>query len=173
MKNWFSYFKSSRYVTKTGILVALLFVVGLTTAFFKFGDSAFQFADGFYFALICLIPGPMMMVVGLVYPLLFDLLNGGFIFIPISLLVHFLMFIFIKLLQKPLTSYGSMMIGGLMLFFYVLYIYLINLNLGFDVARSIALKELIVDAIQYSISLLIGFILYFSLSKPKIKKIFN
>ncbi|ATZ16397.1 putative energy coupling factor transporter S component [Entomoplasma freundtii] len=173
MMRSFSYFRNTRYLVTTAVLLAVLFIMALPTIFIKIGDSSFQIADGLYMALICVIPGPMMLIDGILWPTFFDLASGGMAYIPMSILVRVLMFAVIKLFKKPLTVYGALAFAGLMLFFYLPYNYGINLSLGKEQATAYMLKEFIVDVIQYGISLMVSVLLVTLFRRPKMRVLFD
>ncbi|ATZ18800.1 hypothetical protein ESOMN_v1c04180 [Williamsoniiplasma somnilux] len=164
-------FKSIRYIVEASMILAILVILSLTTLFFKINDTTFQITDGLYLVLCALVPGPMMLVVGISYSTIIDLISGGFIFIPITITIHILMFCVVKILKKPISPYLSFIVAALLIFIYVFYVYLLNLNLGHLQAQNVAIKELITDSIQFGISIIISFVLYFFLSKKNIKTI--
>lgn len=169
----FNYFKNTRYITTTAVLLAVLVILALPTIFIRVGDSSFQIADGLYLALICVVPGPMMLINGILWPFFFDLAAGGLIYAPMSILIRILMFFAVKLLKRPFTNYGAIAVAGLFLFLYLPYNYAINLSISKDLAQSYVLREFIVDIIQYWLSLAIGAMLVIVFNRPKIKIIFN
>ncbi|WP_303662518.1 hypothetical protein [Williamsoniiplasma luminosum] len=167
---WLSYFKKIKYIAQTAVITALLVALGLTTTWFHFQINGiiFQIADGLFLGLICIIPGPMMLVAGIIYPMLLDLISGGFLFIPVSILVHVLIFVACKLLGKVITGYGAIPVSALLIFIYVLYAYLLGLNTG--TGDSAAMTELVVDAVQYGFSVLIGLVIFFALNRKSFKR---
>ncbi|WP_051350890.1 hypothetical protein [[Acholeplasma] multilocale] len=152
-------FKNTKYITITSMMIAILLVISLTTLFIKVGDSTIQFTTGFYLALCALMPGPSMLIVGIVYGALMDTINGGFIYIPATIMINVLMFLIVKFGKRALKPYGSFAIGALVLMIYVLYNYLINMaNSEVD---SIVIKEFIIDSIQYVTAVGISCLIYY------------
>ncbi|PPE05211.1 hypothetical protein [Williamsoniiplasma lucivorax] len=166
---WFSHFKQIKYIVQTGMTAALLVAIGMTTAFIKISDNVvFQAADGVYLALIPLIPGPMMLVAGLIYPTIIDLAAASFITIPAGIIVHILMFVVCKTLAKLITGYGAIPIACSLVLIYVLNAYLINLSTG--TAHSAAITELTIDGIQYGVSTVFGVALFWAMNRKAFKK---
>ncbi|WP_434333516.1 hypothetical protein V2P58_03990 [Mycoplasma capricolum subsp. capricolum] len=162
--NWISYFKSIKYIVLTAILSSLLTVIALTTSMIQIaGTGLFQVADGLFLSLTFFIPGPMMFVVGCVYAMIFDLVSGAAFYIPISIIIHILMFATIKLLMYKLPFYLNIMIAELFIFLYVLYAYVINYysnSSDTSQANVKALISLITDFIQYLVSVISAMVLY-------------
>ncbi|CBW53782.1 ECF transporter S component family protein [Mycoplasma mycoides] len=162
--NWISYFKSIKYIVLTAILSSLLTVIALTTSMIQIaGTGLFQVADGLFLSLTFFIPGPMMLVVGCVYAMIFDLVSGTAFYVPISIIIHILMFATIKLLMYKLPFYLNIMIAELFIFLYVLYAYVINYysnSSDTSQANVKALISLITDFIQYLVSVISAIVLY-------------
>ncbi|QVK02855.1 ECF transporter S component family protein [Mycoplasma mycoides] len=162
--NWISYFKSIKYIVLTAILSSLLTVMALTTSMIQIaGTGLFQVADGLFLSLTFFIPGPMMLVVGCVYAMIFDLVSGAAFYVPISIIIHILMFVTIKLLMYKLPFYLNIMIAELFIFLYVLYAYVINYysnSSDTSQANVKALISLITDFIQYLVSVISAIVLY-------------
>ncbi|QVK05265.1 ECF transporter S component family protein [Mycoplasma mycoides] len=162
--NWISYFKSIKYIVLTAILSSLLTVIALTTSMIQIaGTGLFQVADGLFLSLTFFIPGPMMLVVGCVYAMIFDLVSGAAFYVPISIIIHILMFVTIKLLMYKLPFYLNIMIAELFIFLYVLYAYVINYysnSSDTSQANVKALISLITDFIQYLVSVISAIVLY-------------
>ncbi|ADK69478.1 hypothetical protein V2P57_00305 [Mycoplasma mycoides subsp. mycoides] len=162
--NWISYFKSIKYIILTAILSSLLTVIALTTSMIQIaGTGLFQVADGLFLSLTFFIPGPMMLVVGCVYAMIFDLVSGAAFYVPISIIIHILMFVSIKLLMYKLPFYLNIMISEFFIFLYVLYAYVINYysnSSDTSQANVKALISLITDFIQYLVSVISAIVLY-------------
>ncbi|WP_434325737.1 hypothetical protein [Mycoplasma leachii] len=162
--NWISYFKSIKYIVLTAVLSSLLTVIALTTSMIQIaGTGLFQVADGLFLSLTFFIPGPMMLVVGCVYAMIFDLVSGAAFYVPISIIIHILMFVSIKLLIYKLPFYLNIMIAELFIFLYVLYVYVINYysnSSDTSQANVKALISLITDFIQYLVSVISAIVLY-------------
>ncbi|QVK06058.1 ECF transporter S component family protein [Mycoplasma mycoides] len=162
--NWISYFKSIKYIVLTAILSSLLTVIALTTSMIQIaGTGLFQVADGLFLSLTFFIAGPMMLVVGCVYAMIFDLVSGAAFYVPISIIIHILMFVTIKLLMYKLPFYLNIMIAELFIFLYVLYAYVINYysnSSDTSQANVKALISLITDFIQYLVSVISAIVLY-------------
>lgn len=161
------HYLTSYYLVVTGCLSALMVVMAVATSFIKLGSTTFQIADGLYLTLISTIPGPMMLIVGIIYPLVFDLVSGGAIFIPFSIFIHALMFILVKLLQEKVSFFLVFIVAPLLIFTYVPFNYLINLSSGVKIAQAMAVKELIVDIIQFILTAVIAIALGFIFRKTK------
>nr|VZR96909.1 hypothetical protein MF5293_00056 [Mycoplasma feriruminatoris] len=162
--NWISYFKSIKYIVLTAILSSLLTVIALTTSMIQIaGTALFQVADGLFLSLTFFIPGPMMLVAGCVYAMIFDLVSGAAFYVPISIIIHILMFVCVKLLIYRLPFYLNIMISELFIFLYVLYAYVINYySNSSDVSQANikAVISLVTDFIQYLVSVISAIFLY-------------
>ncbi|CEA11322.1 membrane protein [Mycoplasma capricolum] len=175
--NWISYFKSIKYIVLTAILSSLLTVIALTTSMIQIAETGlFQVADGLFLSLTFFIPGPMMFVVGCVYASIFDLVSGAAFYIPVSILIHILMFITIKLLVNKLPFYLNIMIAELFIFLYVLYAYIINYySNANDISQANikALVSFITDFIQYLVSVISAIFLYNVFDTKTFLNLFN
>ncbi|AEM68431.1 membrane protein [Mycoplasma putrefaciens] len=172
--NWFSLLKDLKYIITTAIITALLVTIAITTSMIEIGIAKFQIADGLFLSLTFFINGPMMAISGILYSTIFDLVSGGAIFIPASIVIHLLMFIVIKLLNKKINFILTILTAELMIFLYVLYGFLLTWgSQDLLTAKSEATKELIVDLIQYSISVASAIVLYISFSNKNVVKIFD
>ncbi|AQU77768.1 hypothetical protein BVA24_04410 [Mycoplasma capricolum subsp. capripneumoniae] len=175
--NWISYFKSIKYIVLTAILSSLLTVIALTTSMIQIaGTGLFQVADGLFLSLTFFIPGPMMFVVWCVYASIFDLVSGAAFYIPVSILIHILMFITIKLLVNKLPFYLNIMIAELFIFLYVLYAYIINYySNANDISQANikALVSFITDFIQYLVSVISAIFLYNVFDTKTFLNLFN
>ncbi|WP_027048022.1 hypothetical protein [Mesoplasma syrphidae] len=160
-----SWFRNTRYLVLTGIYIAVLMCVSFLTIFFKASDGFFQLTSGFYLALCALMPGPSLLIVGIIYGTMLDAIAGGLIFIPMTILINMLMFIIIKGLSKYLTVYGTIIFAAALVFIYIPYT-----GLVYGFSDSVIIKALITDSIQFAVTILVGFIIYKGLSAPNIRK---
>lgn len=164
-------FKSIKYLTTTGIITALLFVIGYTSGlFFSWsinsifgGTTTLQLFDALFIPFCAIFKGPMMLFAGPIAGALFDLASGvKIVTIPITILIRILMFIVIKLLinNKWWSSLYSFFIAAIILMFgYPLYYVIIYHD------KAIVINELITDAIQASFAYIVAISFYFYLYK--------
>lgn len=167
-------FKSIKYLTATGLITALLFVVGYSSAlFFSWainsifgGTTTLQLFDALFIPFCGIFKGPMMLFAGSIAGGLFDLASGvKVVTIPVTILIRILMFISIKLLisRKWWSSFYSFFVAAIILMFgYPLY-YVIIYN-----DQAIVINELITDAIQAIFAYIVAIILYYYLYKLQI-----
>ncbi|WHQ37546.1 hypothetical protein [Spiroplasma sp. SV19] len=143
--------KSLKYLVTTALITALLVTVAYVSQFIRIGNGKgiLQLADGLFLALITLIKGPMLLISGVLYVTIVDVITGGFIFIPVSIVIRILMFVITYFLSRILTRYGAIFCSSLMLLWYVLYSYLLF-------GSAVAIVELINDAIQIAVSTILG-----------------
>nr|CAK98880.1 hypothetical transmembrane protein [Spiroplasma citri] len=145
--------KSLKYLATTGLITALLVAIAYISQFiwihFGVGKGIIQLADGLFLALITLIKGPMLLISGILYVTIIDFITGGFIFIPISILIRILMFFITYYGARILSRYGAIFVSSLMLLLYVLYSYIM-----FE--PDVAIVELSIDAIQIAVATIIG-----------------
>ncbi|MBY7703552.1 hypothetical protein JIY74_25055 [Vibrio harveyi] len=119
--SYLSMFKDLNYLTTTALTTALLIALASTTSMINLGVAKFQIADGVFLSLACVIPGPMMAVSGTLYAMIFDIISGGVMFVPASLVIHLIMFILVKLLIKRIPTFLVIVIAELPMFLYILY----------------------------------------------------
>lgn len=165
----FKYFNNIKYLTTSGLISALLICLSLLTSMIDISGNKFQIADGFFIAFCFVIKGPMLLVVGIVYSFLFDLISGGLVFIPLTILIHVLIFILSKailLLEKPRINYLAIPFITGLTFLYFPFNYLI-----FN--WEVALTGLISDFFQWIISIVIAEIFLIVFKKTAIKKLFD
>lgn len=143
--------KSIKYLTTTALITALLVVLSYATQFIRINNTKgiLQLADGFFLALIILIRGPMLLICGILYSGIIDLISGAFIFIPVTIIIRILMFCLTYFLTQKLSRYVAMLLSSLMLYLYVLYTYLCF-------GMSFAILELVNDSIQLAVCYIIG-----------------
>ncbi|AJM71534.1 ECF transporter S component family protein [Mycoplasma yeatsii] len=172
--SYLSMFKDLNYLTTTALITALLIALASTTSMINLGVAKFQVADGVFLSLACFIPGPMMAVSGTLYAMIFDIISGGVMFVPASLVIHLIMFILVKLLIKKLPFFLVIPIAELPVFLYILYGFNITwFNQGLSIAKTEAIKSLITDVIQYGISVGSGIVLCIAFSSKSMSKIFE
>ncbi|WP_338970653.1 HAD-IIB family hydrolase [Spiroplasma endosymbiont of Labia minor] len=152
-------FKSLKYLLTAILIISVLIAIGYVSSFIKISiNSNFQISDGIFFSLTAFIPGPMMLIVGIIYSPLLDLLMGSIIYMPFTLLIHILMWSVIYFFKKFLTVYVAFLISSILTLLYVLIAFII-----YD--KTVAILELITDSIQLSISFVISSIIFFSLNR--------
>ncbi|WP_338972915.1 HAD-IIB family hydrolase [Spiroplasma endosymbiont of Panorpa germanica] len=147
-------------ISVSALISALLICVSMVTSLIKIGDSiVIQFSDGIFMSLVAIIPGTLMIMPALVYPLFVDLFSGLLIFIPISIVIRLLMFLIIKTSRKIFSCYLGFFLASIATLIYVPF------NLLLFHSKPLALTELVVDSIQILASITIASILYYSLGK--------
>ncbi len=165
--------KSIKYLATTGLITAVLVVIAYISQFIQFnfgvGKWVIQLADGLFLGLITLIKGPMLLISGILYVTIIDLVTGGFIFIPISILIRILMFLITYFGARILSRYCAIFVSSLMLLLYVLYSY-------FLFGPNVAIVELIADEIQIAVATIIGItlaIVFVRINEHSINKIWD
>ncbi|WP_425379583.1 hypothetical protein [Spiroplasma endosymbiont of Stenodema calcarata] len=163
--------KSLKYLVTTGLITALLVTIAYVSQFIRIGNGKgiLQLADGLFLALITLIKGPMLLISGVLYVTIIDIITGGFIFIPVSVVIRVLMFLITYFLARFLTRYGAIFCSSLMLLWYVLYSY-------FLFGTAVAITELINDAIQIAVSTILGItlsVIFVRINQHSINKIWD
>ncbi|KNG79044.1 hypothetical protein [Mycoplasma sp. HU2014] len=172
--SYLSMFKDLNYLTTTALTTALLIALASTTSMINLGVAKFQIADGVFLCLACVIPGPMMAVSGTLYAMIFDIISGGVMFVPASLVIHLIMFILVKLLIKRIPTFLVIVIAELPMFLHILYSFSITwFNQGLSIAKTEAIKSLITDAIQYAVSVGSGIVLCIAFSTKSMSKVFE
>ncbi|WP_338963689.1 MULTISPECIES: hypothetical protein [unclassified Spiroplasma] len=143
--------KSLKYLVTTALITALLVTVAYISQFIRLGNGKgiLQLADGLFLSLITLIKGPMLLISGVLYVTIIDIITDGFIFIPVSIVIRVLMFLITYFLARVISRYGAIFLSSLMLLWYVLYSYLLF-------GSAVAILELINDAIQVAVSTVVG-----------------
>ncbi|MGL5268277.1 MAG: hypothetical protein ACRC8P_00685 [Spiroplasma sp.] len=168
-------FKSVKYLSATGLITGLLFVVGyLSSLFFSWtitslfgGTTTLQLFDALFIPFCAFFKGPMMLFAGPIAGGLFDLVSGvQAITVPVTILIRVLMFFSIKLLtnSKWWSSFYSFFIAVIIFMIGYPLCYLIIYN-----DKAIVINELIVDAIQGSFAYIVAIILYYYLYKKQNK----
>lgn len=159
---------TTRNIAYTGLLTALMYVIGLITIFIgtATGSSIIQFSDVILFSLFGIIASPVLVISSIFSSMMLDATSGMFIYMPITALIKILIFatliITYKITKiKPL----AIIIGYLWVFLYVLFSYLL-----FD--ESYAIREAIIDAIQYGVTVIFAsvFVSVYDFKKMKIIK---
>ena len=120
--------KSLKYLATTGLITALLVMIAYISQFIRIdfgsGKGIIQLADGLFLALITLIKGPMLLISGILYVTIIDLVTGYFIFISVSVVIRILMFFITCFGARIFSRYGAFFISTWILLLYVLYSYL-------------------------------------------------
>lgn len=161
-------FKSIKYLTATGLLTAILFVVGyLSSLFFTWAIAAFggtttlQLFDALYLPFCAFFKGPMMLFAGAIAGALFDLVSGvKIVSIPATIVIRVLMFLIIKLLSNNKwwsSFYSFLFAAAILIFGYPLYYVMIYHD------KAIVISELIVDSVQGTFAYLVALPLYYYL----------
>ncbi|QHX35768.1 class II fructose-1 [Spiroplasma sp. TIUS-1] len=159
---------TTRNIAYTGLLTALMYVIGLITIFIgtATGSSIIQFSDVILFSLFGILANPVLIVSSIVSSILLDATSGMFIYIPITALIKILIIITLIITYK-LTKIKplSIVVAYLWVFLYVLFAYLL-----FD--ESYAIREAIIDTIQYGVTVIFAsiFISLYDFKKIKILK---
>lgn len=109
--------KSLKYLVTTALITALLVTVAYILQFIRLGNGKgiLQLADGLFLALITLIKGPMLLISGVLYVTIIDIITDGFIFIPVSIVIRVLIFLITYFLARVLSRYGAIFLSSLML----------------------------------------------------------
>ncbi|AGM26304.1 hypothetical protein SSYRP_v1c07140 [Spiroplasma syrphidicola EA-1] len=152
--------KSLKYLVTTGVITGLLITLAYVSQFIRIGpnQSILQLADGLFLGLIILIPGPMMLISGIIYVGIIDLITGLPVYIPISMAIRTLMFFITAFGYKFLTRYVVFILSSLMTYLYVIPAYFI-----FD--PTVALAEVVNDSIQIVFAIVMAIIISLSLEK--------
>lgn len=163
--------KSLKYLVTTALITALLVMVAYISQFIRIGNGKriLQLADGLFLALITLIKGPMLLISGVLYVTIIDVITDGFSFIPFSIVIRELMFLITYFLALVLSRYGAIFLSSLMILWYVLYSYLL-------IGSAVAILELINDAIQVAVSTVVGITLaavFVRVNKHSMNKIWD
>ncbi|AHF57607.1 hypothetical protein [Spiroplasma eriocheiris] len=156
--------KSIRYLTTLALVTAILIIIAFISQFIKIanGKSILQLSDGLFLGLTIFIRGPLMLIAGILYAGIIDLITGGLVFIPVSIIIRILMFVLTYFLYRIITRYVANLLSSLMLLWYVLYAYLLF-------GPSAAIIELINDAIQIGICYIFSIIISVTLERINIK----
>lgn len=161
--------KSIKYLALTGIVTALLFIIGfLSSIIFTWvniaGFSILQLFDGLLIPFTAFFPGPMMLFAGPIAAALLDLISAvKTVVIPVSIIIRIIMFFIIKLLiiKKYWWScfYAFLLaVVPLIILYPTSYIFIYN-------NKAIVINELISDSIQAVFAYVIGIIIYYFLFK--------
>ncbi|WP_338983975.1 hypothetical protein [Spiroplasma endosymbiont of Othius punctulatus] len=158
---------TTRNIAYTGLLTAVMYIIGLITIFIgtATGSSIIQFSDVILFSLFGSLINPVLIVSSILSSIFLDMTSGMFIYIPITILIKALIFTTLLLVYKlTKVRYIAIIVAYLWVFLYVLYAYLL-----FD--QSYAIRELIIDSIQYSVTVIFAciFIKIYDFNKLKIK----
>ncbi|AOG60586.1 hypothetical protein SHELI_v1c06350 [Spiroplasma helicoides] len=164
MKNLFTI----KNICIAGLLTALMFVIALFSSFISslFGKSIFQVSDIVYLSIFVTTINPIINIIGAVLAgMLTDIYYGGFIYIPMTILVKILIGLIMIFLLKKIKIYYAIPVGYLPIFIYFFYSYFI-----YDI--SMAVVEAITDSIQYGVTVVfsIAITLTYDLKKLKLEK---
>ncbi len=156
---------NSRQITICGLLTSVMFIIGLVTNLISIGTgkSIFQVSDFLYIALLDFLNPFISILSAIMAGVLTDLFTGGIIYIPITIIVKFLIGVSFIVLKKFIWSYLNIFISYLWIFTYVLYAYFL-----FD--SSLAIVELLTDTIQYFTNTLLALVLYLYFKKIGIEQ---
>ncbi|AKX33994.1 hypothetical protein SLITO_v1c03400 [Spiroplasma litorale] len=143
MKKWVT----TKNIATCGVLTAIMFVMGaiVSTIASMTGKSIIQFSDIIYLILFGKVNLFTLILSAVIAGSMIDLYSGGAIFIPITILVKILIGLTYKLLNKKLNIHLIYIISYLWVFIYNLYSYIL-----WD--TSVLIVELIVNSIQYSVT---------------------
>ncbi|ATZ18092.1 hypothetical protein [Mesoplasma melaleucae] len=162
---------SIKYICLIGLLTALLVTISIVTMFVKIGDSAFQITTGLYLVFCYFVPGYGMLLCGIVYGAIMDLVLNSIITMWLTILINILMFLLMRYGSKIFTKHLAMIIASSLVFLYIQFLYYVVWNNQDISARNgLVIKEAIVDAIQWSISIIAFEVIYFTLTKTKLSE---
>ncbi|ASZ09465.1 hypothetical protein CK556_02315 [Mesoplasma chauliocola] len=153
------------------LLSALLVSLSLVTMFFTTDSVAIQFTTGVYLAFCYFVPGYGMLVSGIVYGAIMDLALNSIITMGITIIINILMFLFMKFGSKILTKHGAAILASCLVFIYIPFLYFTVWN-SVEIAtrNTLVVKEVIVDVIQLSVSIIVFEVMYFTLNKTKLNE---
>ncbi|AUB32149.1 hypothetical protein [Spiroplasma floricola] len=156
---------STKSIAICGLITSLMFGIGALSTFISniSGKNIFQISDTIYLSLLNFLNPFLLITSASISGILIDLYAGGFIYMPITVIVKILIGITFILLKKFIPLYLNIFISYIWIFIYVLYAYLI-----FD--SSVAIVEVITDSIQYSFTVVFASIFCFSFNKVKLKQ---
>ncbi|ATQ35566.1 hypothetical protein CG007_02185 [Mesoplasma entomophilum] len=153
------------------MLSALLVTLSLVTMLFTSDGVAIQFTTGVYLVFCYLVPGYGMLVGGIVYGAIMDLALNSVITMGITILINVLMFFIMKYGSKLITKHAAVILAASLVFLYIPFLYYVVWNTQeISTRNGLALKEAIVDSIQWIVSIVIFEVMYFTLSKTKLNE---
>lgn len=162
---------SIKYICLIGLLTALLATLSIVTMFIKIGESAFQITTGLYLLFCYFVPGYGMLLCGIVYGAITDVVLNSIITIGITIFINILMFMLMKYGSKIFTKHLAMIIASSLVFLYIPFLYYVVWNnQEISTRNGLAIKETIVDAIQWSISIIVFETMYFTLTNTKLNE---
>ncbi|ATZ19530.1 hypothetical protein MENTO_v1c04250 [Mesoplasma entomophilum] len=162
---------SIKYICLIGMLSALLVTLSLVTMLFTSDGVAIQFTTGVYLVFCYLVPGYGMLVGGIVYGAIMDLALNSVITMGITILINVLMFFIMKYGSKLITKHAAVILAASLVFLYIPFLYYVVWNTQeISTRNGLALKEAIVDSIQWIVSIVIFEVMYFTLSKTKLNE---
>lgn len=167
-------FRSNKYLAITGMMTALLIVIGYFSTFI-FGwtitslfvtNSTLQLFDAVFIPFAAFFEGPIMLFAGTIAGAIFDLISGvKVVVVPITIIIRILMFVVIKLLINKhwWSSLYTFFFAAILLLIYPLYYLIIYQD------YAIVINELITDSIQTIVAYIIAIPIYYALYKVQIK----
>ncbi|ATZ21658.1 hypothetical protein MTABA_v1c04600 [Mesoplasma tabanidae] len=132
---------------------------------------AIQFTTGLYLVFCYLTPGYGMLVAGIVYGAIMDLVLNSVITMGITILVNVLMFFIMKYGSKVITKHIVVVLAASLVFLYIPFLYYVVWNTQEIALRNgLAVKEAIVDSVQWIVSIIVFEVMHFTLSKTKLSE---
>ncbi|AVN62695.1 hypothetical protein CG001_02145 [Mesoplasma coleopterae] len=153
------------------MLSALLVTLSLVTMLFTSDGVAIQFTTGVYLVFCYLVPGYGMLVGGIVYGAIMDLALNSVITMGITILINVLMFFIMKYGSKLITKHAAVILAASLVFLYIPFLYYVVWNTQeISTRNGLAVKEAIVDSIQWIVSIVVFEVMYLTLSKTKLNE---
>ncbi|WP_029512020.1 MULTISPECIES: ECF transporter S component family protein [Mesoplasma] len=160
-----------KYICLIGMLTALLVTLSLVTMLFTADGIAIQFTTGVYLTFCYLVPGYGMLVSGIVYGAIMDLALNSVITMGITIAINILMFLIMKFGSKIFTKHIAVILAASLVFLYIPFLYYVVWNtLQISTRNGLAVKEAIVDSIQWIISIIVFEVMFLTLSKTKLNE---
>ncbi|WP_339020842.1 hypothetical protein [Spiroplasma endosymbiont of Atherix ibis] len=156
---------TTKNIAICGLIISFMFGIGALSSFISniSGKNIFQISDTIYLSLLNFLNPFLLIISASISGVLIDLYAGGFIYMPITIVVKVLIGITFLLLKKIIPLYLNIIISYIWVFIYVLYAFLV-----FD--SSIAIVEVITDSIQYTFTIVFAIIFYLSFNKVNLKQ---
>lgn len=159
-------FRSIKYCSTTALLSTLLAIFGFVSYWvigkwiaISLNGGIIQLFDGLLIALTAFIPGPMLLISGIVAGFLTDLMiasSFSFIMLPATVIIRILMFIIIRIFitKHWYSCFWAFFLALLpIIIIYPLYTWIVY-------GAALGIIELLVDCVQCGLSYIIGIILY-------------
>lgn len=166
-------FRSIKYCSTTALVSALLVIFGFGSYWavgkwiaMSLNGGIIQLFDGPLIALTAFIPGPMLLISGIVAGFLTDLMiasNFSFTMLPVTVIIRILMFIIIRICMNKYwySCFWTFFLTLLpIIIIYPLYTWIIY-------GSALAVIELLVDCVQCGLSYIIAIVLYWQLNGIK------